>query len=146
MDRQRASKLLRPVEGQGELPLIRRVDAPLVAAEVIRSQRDMLSAFNLAVNVSGLDEKEIYLALSIDAGHWSRIRKGEAHFPLNKLEELCDLIGNEILLDYFAWKRRKGLHMLETEAERQLREAHDQLDREREKSKLLAELLQGRAA
>lgn len=122
---QRESKNLQVVAAQSELPLVRPMKPAPVANEVVRSCKDMLAAFNLAVNVSGLEEKEIYVALDIDPSHWSRMRKGESHFPLNKIEELCALLRNDILLDYFAWKRGMGTHMLETEAQRQLREERE---------------------
>lgn len=115
-----------------------------VAQEVVQSCKDMLAAFNLAINVSGLDEKEVYMALDIDPGQWSRMRKGDAHFPLNKLTLFCDVVQNEIVLDYLAWCRGKGLHMLESEAQRQLREAQEQLAREKEKTQMLADLLAGK--
>lgn len=111
------------------MPLARAPQPQPVSPQVIHSQKDMLAAFNLAANVSGLDEKEIYLALEIDPGHWSRIRKGEAHFPLNKLLPFCDIVGNEILLEYWARCRGKGLHLLETEAERLLRVERDKSER-----------------
>ena len=136
---------MRLVAGQGELALARQAISRSVATEVLHAQKDMLAAFNLACNVSGLEDKEIYIALDIDAGQWSRIKQGGAHFPLNKLEELCDVLGNEILLEYLAWKRGKGVHQLETETERQLRLTNEALQRERDKNKMLTEILQGKA-
>jgi hypothetical protein len=132
------------VESQGELTLIRRAPCQPVADDVVRSCKDMLAAFNLAVNVSGLDEKEIYIDLKIDPSHWSRMRKGESHFPLNKIEEFCDIVGNEILLDYFAWKRGKGLHLLKSEAERQLEAERTAREKAEEENRLLRDLIQGR--
>jgi hypothetical protein len=37
----------------------------------------LLAAINYCIEVSGLDDKEIALALKIDAGHFSNIRKGK---------------------------------------------------------------------
>lgn len=126
------------------LALVRKADQRPVAPEVVRSCKDMLGAFNLAINVSGLDEKEVYMALDIDPGQWSRMRKGDAHFPLNKLTTFCEVVQNEILLEFFAWSQGKGLHMLESEAQRQLREAQEALSKEKEKTQMLADLLAGR--
>ena len=132
-------------EAQGELPLTRAPKTQPVAEEVIHACKTFLDALNLQVNVSGLDEKEIYIPLGILASHWSRMRKGEVHFPLNKLDELSDLCGNEITLTWWAWRRGKGLHMLLTEAERQLdfeRAARAKVEAE---NKLLRDVLQGKA-
>lgn len=142
---QRASKRLQVVDGQGELPLIRIRKSEPVAVEVVRACRDMVAAFNLAVNVSGLDEKEIYTDLDIDPSHWSRMRKGESHFPLNKLNDFSDIVGNEILLEYWAWTRGKGLHILETEAERRIRELEHENETLKRDKKVLVDAFHGKA-
>lgn len=58
-----------------------------------------LPSFNAAivhcVGLSGMDRKQIYNALEIDAATWSRIESGQANFPLNKLEPLMDICANE---------------------------------------------------
>jgi hypothetical protein len=136
---------MQPAEPQGELPLTRAPRAQPVADEVIRACKTFLDALNLQMNISGLEDKELYIPLGIEASHWSRIRKGEFHFPLNKLEQCCDLCGNEVALTWWAWKRGKGLHMLETETQRLLRLANEALDEERKKSAVLLAALQGRA-
>lgn len=141
---QRASRKLCTVDGQRELPLNRRDPEP-VSADTIEAKKNFLAAFNLAINVCGLDEKDIYLELDIDASHWSRMRKGESHFPLNKLDDLCNLIGNEIILQWWAQHRGYALVMLESETQRQLREAHEALARERDRSRILMEALHGKA-
>lgn len=120
------------------------MDVPL---DLITKRHDMLGAINLMFDISGLDDKEIYITLGIDAGHFSNIRKGKSscHFPTNKLNAAMDLCGNEIPLVWLAHSRGKGLHMLETESERQLkaeRETNEKLEAE---NKLLRELVQGRA-
>lgn len=117
---QQQAKKLHAVASQGELPLIRSPKPQPVSDEVWQACRTLLDAINLQINVSGQDEKDLYLTLKIEASHWSRMRKGEVHFPPNKLEELGELCGNDIALTWWAWRRGKGLHMLLTEAERQL--------------------------
>lgn len=102
----------------------RRSDA---TPEQIARKPTLLAAINLCIDESGLDDNEIRLTLGIDAGHWSNIRKGKAgcHFPTNKIDDLQTLCGNEIPLIWQALKRGKGLHLLETEAERMLREERE---------------------
>jgi hypothetical protein len=109
---------------QGVLPLVSRVIPTDVSLDTIMKRRDLLSAINLMFDASGLDDKEIYLALDIDPGHFSNIRKGKpsAHFPINKLNAAMDLCQSEIPLIWQAHSRGKGLHLLESEAERQLRQ------------------------
>jgi hypothetical protein len=116
-----------------------------IALEVISKRTCLLGAVNLCIELSGLDDKEIHMTLEIDAGQWSRIRKGDAHFPLNKLNKLMDLCANEAPLIWLAQSRGKGLHELETEIQRQLREEQERTAKLEEQNKLLRELLQGKA-
>lgn len=120
---------------QGQLPLTRTPAQPEIPLDVIMQRKDLLGAINLCIDISGLDDKELHLSLGIDAGHWSNIRKGKGgtHFPTNKLVQLMGMCGNQIPLIWLARVSGYGLHMLETEAERQLRlerEANEQLQRE----------------
>lgn len=67
----------------------------LVELESVTRQPSFNAAIVLCVQCSGLDRKQVYSALGIDAAVWSRIESGQAHFPVNKLEQLMDLCGNE---------------------------------------------------
>lgn len=138
------SNLLTTPHIQEPLPIARRAVQRPVSDEVVFACRTFAAAIALAVNVSGLEEKELYLALGIDAGHWTRIMKGDAHFPVNKMNDFCDLVGNEIPLQWWANSRGKGLHMLESESERQLREERERNEALAKENKLLRDLVQGR--
>lgn len=117
-----ASKDLRRVDDQQELPLGRKATPIALDPILIHRQPNALAALNLMINASGLEDKEIYLPLGIDAGHWTRIRQGSANPPLNKLDELIDLCGNDAFLEYVAHRRGFGLVPLRSELERQLEE------------------------
>jgi hypothetical protein len=140
------SKLSSTVE-QGRLPLSRTPKrADDISVEIIARQPNLLAAINLCIDVSGLEDKEIQLALDIDAGHFSNIRKGKTgcHFPTNKIDDLQTLCGNEIPLAWQALKRGKGLHLLETEAERQLRDERRRREEAEIKLRALQEAIAGR--
>lgn len=139
------SKELSQVE-HPELPLARKADAVQVPLELVLKQPSFAGAIALCVQVSGLEEKEVYLSLEIDAGHWTRIMKGDAHFPVNKLNNLMDLCGNEAPLMWLANSRGYGLVVLKTEAERRAEMAERALREERDKVRFLTELLHGKAA
>jgi hypothetical protein len=139
-----ASKIRSLFDGQGELPLTRNPRPQPVAEEVIFAQPTFTAAIRLAANVSGLEEKEIYVPLKIDASHWTRILNGQAHFPPDKLDQFCNLIGNDIPLVWWAHRRGKGLHMLETEAERQLQVEQAARIEAEKKVSLLTEILKGK--
>lgn len=139
------SKTLKAVD-HPELPLARNADRVDVPLELVVKQPTFAGAIALCVQLSGLEDKEVYLALEIDAGHWSRIMKGDAHFPVNKLNDLMNMCGNEAPLMWLANSRGYGLVILKTESERRAEAAERALAEERSKVKLLTDLLQGKAA
>lgn len=139
------SKNLKSVD-HPELPLARTADRVDVPLELVVKQPSFAGAIALCVQLSGLEDKEVYLALEIDAGHWSRIMKGDAHFPVNKLNDLMDMCGNEAPLMWLANSRGYGLVILKTEAERRAEAAERALEEERSKVRLLTDLLKGKAA
>lgn len=124
---------------QVALPLHEPVDAA-----VIRRLPSFMSAVDLCITAAGLEPKQAYLELSIDKAQWSRIRAGQAHFPHDKLIALMDAMGNDIPLAWLAFQRGKGLHLLESEQQRLMREKDDQLADLARENKLMRELLQGR--
>jgi hypothetical protein len=135
-------------EPQPSLALVRAPQA--VDPSLVVAQPSLLAAIKLCISLGGFQsDKQLYMALNIDAGHWSRILRGEAHFPVDKLTELMDLCGNETPLIWLAHSRgydAGSLRKRETETERALREAKEQLDAERMKVRVLTEALTGRAA
>lgn len=140
------SKHLRAVEKQAELPLSRAAERFEVPQELVLRQNHLAGAIALCVQVSGLEDKEVYGVLEIDAGHWTRIMKGDAHFPVDKLNALMDLCGNEAPLLWLANSRGYYLKLLQTEAERRAEEAEKALEAERQKVQMLTNLLTGKAA
>lgn len=131
---------------QPELALSRRAVMQAVPIELVVNRKSMLSAINLCIDLSGLDDKEVHLALDIDAGHFSHLRKGNGHFPPDKIAALMDLCGNEAPLIWLAHSRGYGLVVLKSEAERRAEEAEARAAKAEAEARLLKELLQGRAA
>lgn len=138
------SKILRAVDEQGELPLKRRVVTSPVSPEVVKAQPSFRAAIRLAANASGMEEKEIYVPLKIDAGYWTRIMNGDANFPDDKLEQFMDLVENEIPLEWLAFRRGKGLVMLESEAQKQLRVAEARAEQAEDRLEYLEGLYRSR--
>lgn len=147
MATQLRSKIPNAIE-QPSLLIGRTPNQADVSLEVIAKRKDLLAAINLCIDVSGLENKEVYLALDIDAGHFSNIRKGTSgsHFPTNKIDDLMTLCGNEIPLIWLGLKRGKGMHMLETEAQRLLRVEQETNAKLRDENRLLREIAVGKAA
>lgn len=114
-----------------------------VPADLLVKVRNMTSAIALCVQLSGLQDNEVYLSLSIDAGHWSRIKRGEAHFPVDKLGDLMDLCGNEAPLLWLAQSRGYGVVLLKTEAERRAEIAEARADEAEKKLAWAMEVVRG---
>ena len=112
---------------------------------VIKLQRTFWEACELAMRVAGLNAKQVYMTLKIDKGHWSRIEAGEAHFPHQKLEAFLDLVGNDIPLQWLAFRRGKGLHILESEQQRLMRAKDDQIAELTKQVEWTKQLVRGQA-
>jgi hypothetical protein len=88
--------------------------------EVVRRQKSAAGAFALACQSSGLEDKEIYGALSLDAGYFSRIKKGEATLQAELLAPFCDVVGNRIYPEWQAYQLGCTLVQIQSESERRL--------------------------
>jgi hypothetical protein len=127
-----------------ELALARRGNDAEVPMSVVLKQPSFGKAVSLCVQVSGLDDKEVYLSLGIDAGHWTRIMKGDAHFPLNQLNDLMNLCGNETPLKWLAHSRGYSLTLLKSEAERRADDAERRANEAEARLRYVTELMQGK--
>ena len=102
---------------------------------IIFAQPSFQRAFALACDTSGLDDKQIYGPLGIDKGQWSRIKSGDANFPMEKYPQFRRLVGNDILLKWIANRCGQELRPLASDLEREngrLREELAQAKRERD--------------
>lgn len=128
VDSKGGSKVLSRVDASLPLVTPRAGAAPamLVPIEMVRACRTEGQAFTLACNASGLDDKEIYIPLRIDAGTFSKIKAGKASFPRDQLKPFCELVNNYVFPEYLAWQVGCTLTLIETEAERLLRSEREQ--------------------
>lgn len=79
------------------------VDIPL---DLIRRRTSFIKAVQLAIDTSGLEDKEIYGELELDAAAFSRIRKGTAWLPQDeRLVRFLDVVHNDIPLIWLAEAR-----------------------------------------
>jgi hypothetical protein len=139
------SNLLSGIE-QGQLMLTRAAPMLDIPPETVLARRSFLAAINLCIEISGLEDKEIYLPLGIDAGHFSNIRKGKGHFPPDKLLELMELCRNEVPLVWLAHQRGYGLTVLKSEAEKRAEAAEARARAAEMKLRAVVEAFGGRLA
>lgn len=117
-----------------------------VPIELIRVQKTAAAAFTLACTASGLDDKEIYLALGIDAGYFSNIKKGKATLQADLVADFCRLVKNTVYPEWQAYQVGCTLVMIKTEAERRAEEAEQRAAALSAENKLMRQLLSGRTA
>ena len=107
--------LTRDDDRQETLPLrVPRVTGGDVTDETIRGRSGLLSAINLCIAVSGLQDNEVAAEIGMDEGQFSRCRKGTAHFPPDKIDVIEDVCGNEIPTRFKALSRGYGLVRLKS--------------------------------
>jgi hypothetical protein len=73
--------------------------------QIIKRRRGFVSAWNFAQEFSGLEDKEVYVPLGIDASHWNKIGNGSASPPGRVFNAYLDLVRNEIPLIWWAESR-----------------------------------------
>lgn len=134
------------LEDQGELALARRPATGSIAIELVRAQKSAAQAFTLACSVSGLEDKEIYLALGIDAGYFTNIKKGKATLQADLHRPFCELVGNTIYVEWIAYQLGCTLVVIKTEAERRAEEAVKRAEAAEAENRLMRQLLAGRSA
>ena len=106
--------------------------------------KDKHTALVLCMNISCLEDKEIYGPLGLDQAQFSRIKNGSMHFPPNLEDPLMDVCGNEIPLRYSALKRGKQLAPLRSTLEQKLEDRDAELEAKRENDLLMRVLRQTR--
>jgi hypothetical protein len=130
---------------QIELLLSRTPERAAVPIEMVRAQKSSGAAFTLACSVSGLEDKEIYLSLDIDAGYFSNIKKGKATLQADLLAKFCDAVGNTIYPEWLAYQVGCTLVVIKTEAERRAEAAEARALAAEAENKLMRQLLQGKS-
>lgn len=130
---------------QNELPLVRQTVQAEVPIEMIWRQKTAAAAFTLACSASGLEDKEIYLALPIDGGYFSNIKKGKATLQADLIRRFCDLVGNTIYPEWQAHQLGCTLVVIKTESERRAEAAEQRASDAEAKVALLMEMFGRRA-
>ena len=140
-----ASRNMSSVADQGELPLSRCAAPNSVPVEMVQRQKTAAAAFALACQSSGLEDKEIYSALAIDPGYFSRIKKGEATLQADTMSMFCTVVGNRIYPEWVAFSLGCTLVEIKTEAERRAEAAEKRAELAEMKVRVLQEAINGRA-
>ncbi|EWS53313.1 hypothetical protein [Methylibium sp. T29] len=131
---------------QPELALSRAPRSITIPIEMIRAKKTAAAAFTLSCDTSGLEDKEIYLALGIDAGYFSNIKKGKATLQADLIARFCEVVGNTIYVEWLAYQVHCTLVVIKTEAERRAEAAEARARQAEQENRLLRDLLQGKVS
>lgn len=140
------SKELSQVAAQRELELFRQPEVNTVPIELIRKQAGAGAAFTLACTSSGLLDQTIYEFVGIDAGTFSKIKKGLATLQAELHPKFCYAVNNRIYPEWCAFQLGCTLVEIKTEAERRAEAAEKRAAEAELKVRVLMETFHARAA
>jgi len=139
------SRELEQAERQRELDLFRQPEPNSAPVEMIRRQVDAGAAFTLACSSSGLADQTIADFCHIDAGTFSKIKKGLATLQAEDWQDFCYAVNNRIYPEWCAYQIGCTLVQIKSEAERRAELAEQRAREAEAENKLLRSLVQGRA-
>lgn len=140
------SKVLSQVAQQRELDLFRQPPPNEVPLEMIRRQANAGAAFTLAVSSCGLPDQSIYEFVGIDAGTFSKMKKGLATLQAEDWPKFCYAVNNRIYPEWCAFQLGCTLVEIKTEAERRAEAAEKRAEEAELKVRVLLETFQARGA
>lgn len=106
------------VATQRELELFRQPEPNEVPIDLVRKQPGPGAAFSLACTSSGLADQTIYEFVGVDAGTFSKIKKGLATLQADLQNKFCYAVNNRIYPEWCAYQLGCTLVEVQTEAER----------------------------
>jgi len=140
------SKDLMLVATQRELDLFRQPEANGIPKELIYKQPGPGAAFTMACSSSGLSDQTIYEFVGIDAGTFSKIKKGLATLQADQLVKFCFAVNNRIYPEWCAYQIGCTLVEIKSEAERRAEVAEKRAADAELKVRVLMETFQVRAS
>lgn len=120
-----------------------------VTQQEVSREKTLGGAINLCAKAAGLEPKQVQDVLKTDKAQFSRWTDDKEGIVWTKFSALMDACGNDAPLLWMLNQRGYDLASLrkqETETQKALRQAKEELARERLKNLALVEALTGRAA
>ncbi|OUM00553.1 transcriptional regulator [Variovorax sp. JS1663] len=132
-------------EAQRELDLFRQPPPNDVPIELLRKQATAGAAFTLACSSSGLPDQSIYEFVGIDAGTFSKMKKGLATLQAEDWPKFCYAVNNRIWPEWCAFQVHCTLVLIKSEAERRAEAAEKRAEEAELKYRVLMETFNARA-
>lgn len=117
-----------------------------VTIQEIQREKSLGGAIGLCVKAAGLEPKEVMSDLKMDKAQWSRWESGQEGVIFPKLQAVMDFCGNDAPLLWMNMARGYDLASIrkqETELERELRVAREEVAQLRHDKRVLVEALRG---
>lgn len=86
-----------------------------------------------AIQRAGRTQTVVGEELGLQKSHWSGIVNGNKNMSWNLKQKFCDLLGNDILLQWYAWRRGYRLVKREQSEQEKLQADNEQLRAEVER-------------
>lgn len=122
----------------------------LVTEAEIAREKSLGGAIDLCAKVAGFTlDKQLQDELKVDKAQFSRWQSGQEGIVWPKFVRLMDACGNDAPLLWMLYQRGYDIASLrkrESETEKALREAREEVERLRSEKRVLVEALNGRAA
>lgn len=122
----------------------------LVTEAEIAREKSLGGAIDLCAKVAGFAlDKQLQDELKVDKAQFSRWQSGQEGIVWPKFVRLMDACGNDAPLLWMLYQRGYDIASLrkrESETEKALREAREEVERLRSEKRVLVEALNGRAA
>lgn len=117
-----------------------------VDCDLIERLPNFTSALKLCKELSGhANDKPIYMGIEVDAGQWSRIMNGQAHFPHEKLKkymlEVCGNIAPLLWLAHACGMDPRSIKRKQTALEAENERLRAELEEERRKNRYFTEFM-----
>lgn len=120
-----------------------------VTIQEITREKTLGGAFGLCIKAAGFEPKEVTDKLKMDKAQWSRWESGQEGVIWPKMQSVMDFCGNDAPLLWMNMARGYDLASIrrrETELERELRIAQEEVAQLRHDKRVLTEALRGVAA
>lgn len=97
----------------------------------------LTQSFRFCAQLAGLEDKQAAAIVGVDKATWSKILSGNAAFPQQKYEYFMRKCGNAAPLQVLARSCGYTLRPLESEFQRQLRIANEEIEQLKKENQML---------
>ena len=95
--------------------------------ELARTLKTWTQVLITAIREGNMKQEAVRLQMNYDAGLFSRILSGQAHFPIDRLYEFNEIVGNDLTIHWICYQHGYEAHVLPQLLEKQIHEKDEQI-------------------